>query len=44
MELRHGSRECARDKRRIAELSAEVDRLQWKIVERYMAIDWAVNS
>jgi hypothetical protein len=44
MELRHGSRERARDSRRIAALSAEVDRWQWEIVERDRAIDWAVNS
>jgi hypothetical protein len=28
LELRHGSRECARDSCRITELSAEVHRLQ----------------
>jgi hypothetical protein len=39
MELCHGSRERARDSRRIAELSAEVDRLQREIVERDRAID-----
>ena len=33
-ELCHGNREHARDSRRIAELSAEVDRLQREIVER----------
>jgi hypothetical protein len=44
MELRHGSRERACDSRRIAELSTEVDRLQWEIVERDRAIDWAVKS
>jgi hypothetical protein len=43
-ELRHGSRERARDSRRIAELSAEVNRLQQEIVERDTAIDWAINS
>jgi hypothetical protein len=43
-ELRHGNREHARDSHRIAELSAEVNRLQQEIVERGMAIDWAVNS
>jgi hypothetical protein len=43
-ELHRGSRERARDSRRIAELSAEVDRLQREIVERDRAIDWAVNS
>jgi hypothetical protein len=44
MELCHVSRERARDSRHIAELSAEVDRLQREIVERDMAIDWVVNS
>jgi hypothetical protein len=44
MELRHGGREHARDSRRIAELSAEVERLQREIVERHRAIDWAINS
>ena len=39
MELCHGSREHARDSHRIAELSAEVDRLQREIVERDRAID-----
>jgi hypothetical protein len=43
-ELHHGCRECARDSRRIVELPAEVNRLQYKILERDMAIDWAVNS
>jgi hypothetical protein len=38
-ELRHGNRERARDSRRIAELSAEVDRLQREIMERERAID-----
>jgi hypothetical protein len=42
-ELRHGNRECARDSRRIAELLAEIDRLQREIMERDTAIDWAVN-
>jgi hypothetical protein len=44
LELHHGNREHARDSRIIAELSAEVDRLQREIVERDSAIDWAVNS
>jgi hypothetical protein len=39
MELRHGSRERACDSRRIAELSAEVDRLQREIVEHDRAFD-----
>jgi hypothetical protein len=43
-ELCHGSRERVRHSCHIAELSAEVDRLQREIVERDMAIDWAVNS
>jgi hypothetical protein len=43
-ELRHGSREHVCDSRCIADLSAEVDRLPWEIVERDMTIDWAVNS
>jgi hypothetical protein len=38
-ELRHGNMERARDSRRIAELSAEIDRLQQEIVERDRAID-----
>ena len=43
-ELCHGSRERARDSRRIAELSAEVNRLHQEITERDTTIDWAVNS
>jgi hypothetical protein len=43
-ELRHGSRERARDSRHIAELSAEVHRLQQEIAERDTTIDWVVNS
>jgi hypothetical protein len=43
-ELCHGSRERACDSRRIAELSAEVNRLQQEIAELDTAIDWAVNS
>jgi hypothetical protein len=43
-ELRHESREHARDSRRIAELSAQVNRLQQEIAERDTTIDWAVNS
>jgi uncharacterized small protein (DUF1192 family) len=38
-EVRHGSRERARDSHRIAELSAEVHRLQQEIAERDTAID-----
>jgi hypothetical protein len=44
MELRHGGRECAHDSRHIAELSAEVERLQREIMEWDRAIDWDVNS
>jgi hypothetical protein len=43
-ELRHGNRESARDSRRIAELSVELNCLQEEIVERDTAIDWVVNS
>jgi hypothetical protein len=43
-ELHHGSREHARDSRRIAELSAEVNRLHQEIAERDTAIDWTINS
>jgi archaellum component FlaC len=43
-ELRHGCRERARDSRRIAELTTEVNRLQYEISECDMAIDWVVNS
>jgi hypothetical protein len=43
-ELRHGSRERARDSHRIAELSAEVNRLQLEIAVRDTTIGWAVNS
>jgi hypothetical protein len=41
--LCHGCREHVRDSRHIAELSAEVNRLQYEISERDMAIDWAVE-
>jgi hypothetical protein len=43
MELHHGGRERAHACRRIAELSAEVERLQREIVECDRAIDWAMN-
>jgi hypothetical protein len=43
LELRHGSRERARDSRRIAKLSAKVQCLQLEIAERNTAIDWAIN-
>jgi uncharacterized small protein (DUF1192 family) len=38
-ELRHGCREHARDSCRIAELSAEVNRLQYEISKRDTTID-----
>jgi hypothetical protein len=38
-ELRHRCRESARDSRRIAELSTEVNRLQYEISERGTTID-----
>jgi hypothetical protein len=43
-ELRHQNRAWAQDSQRIAELSADVSRLQYEISERDSAIDWAVNS
>lgn len=43
-ELRHGSRERARDSCRIAEFSPEVSRLQQEIAEHDTTIDWAINS
>jgi hypothetical protein len=43
-ELCHRCRERARDSRRIAELSTEVNRLQYEISERGTTVDWAVNS
>jgi hypothetical protein len=43
-ELRHGSREHARDSGRIAELSTEVNHLQQEIAEQDTTIDWAMNS
>jgi hypothetical protein len=43
-ELRHRNRAWAHDNHRIAELSADVSRLQYEISERDSAIDWAVNS
>ena len=43
-ELCHGCREHARDSRCIAELSAEVIRLQQEILKRNTTIDWAINS
>jgi hypothetical protein len=43
-ELRHRNRAREQDSHHIAELSAEVSRLQYEISERDSAIDWAVNS
>jgi hypothetical protein len=43
-EIRHRNRICAQDNQCIAELSADVSRLQYEISERDSAIDWAVNS
>jgi predicted RNase H-like nuclease (RuvC/YqgF family) len=43
-ELRHMNRAREQDNHRIAELSAEVSRLQYEISERDSAIDCVVNS
>ena len=43
-ELRHRNRAWAQDSQHIAELSADVSRLQYEISEWDSAIDWAVNS
>jgi hypothetical protein len=43
-ELCHGCREHAHDSRCIAELSAEVIRLEQEISKRNTTIDWAINS
>jgi DNA repair exonuclease SbcCD ATPase subunit len=43
-ELRHRNRAREQDNHRIVELSAEVSRLQYEILERDSAIDWVVNS
>jgi hypothetical protein len=43
-ELRHRNRAREQDSHRIAELSAEVSRLQYKILERDTTIGWVVNS
>jgi hypothetical protein len=43
-ELRHRNRAREQDSQSIAELSADVSRLQYEISERDSAIDWAVNS
>jgi hypothetical protein len=43
-ELHHRSRVRAQDGQRIAELAADVRRLQDELSERDLVIDWAVNS
>jgi hypothetical protein len=43
-ELHHRNRAREQDSHRIAELSAEVSRLQYEILDRDTAIDWVVNS
>jgi chromosome segregation ATPase len=43
-ELRHTNMAREQDSHRIAELSAEVSRLQYEISERDTTIDWVVNS
>jgi hypothetical protein len=43
-ELRHQNWAWAQDNQRIAELSADISRLQYEISEWDLAIDWAVNS
>jgi hypothetical protein len=43
-ELRHRNKAHEQDSYRIAELSAEVSRLQYEISERDTTIDWAINS
>jgi hypothetical protein len=44
MELRLRNRVWAQDGQRIAELAADVRRLQDELAERDLAVDWAVNS
>jgi hypothetical protein len=44
IELRHQNRIWAQDSQSIAELSADISHLQYKIFERDSTIDWAVNS
>jgi ATP-dependent helicase YprA (DUF1998 family) len=44
MELRHRNRVWVEDGQRINELRADVRHLQDELVERDLAIDWAVNS
>jgi hypothetical protein len=43
-ELRHRNRAREQESHCIAELSAEVSRVQYKISERDTSIDWVVNS
>jgi hypothetical protein len=43
-ELHHRNRVWAQDGQRITELVADVRRLQDKLAERDLAVDWAVNS
>jgi hypothetical protein len=43
-ELCHRNRVWAQDSQRIAELSADVRRLQDELAERDLAVDWVVNS
>jgi hypothetical protein len=43
-ELRHRNRVWAQDGQRIAELAADVRRLQDELAERDLAVDWAMNS
>jgi hypothetical protein len=43
IELCHRNRAWAQDSQHIAELSADVSRLQYEISERDSTIDWAVN-
>jgi hypothetical protein len=43
-ELRHRNRAREQDNQRIAELSADIRRLQYEISEWDSAIDWAINS
>jgi hypothetical protein len=43
-ELRHRNRVWAQDGQRIAELAADVRRLQDELAERDLAVNWVVNS
>jgi hypothetical protein len=43
-ELHHRNRVWAQDSQRIAELSANVRRLQDELSKRNLAVDWAINS